>query len=80
MEYQEPEDLLYGPETTGSIDQGQHPQIASQQTCTPVFLESSVSSARLRPLRKKIPPLSFRNRESPPLFEKSNVLILCVLR
>ncbi|KDR83407.1 hypothetical protein GALMADRAFT_132861 [Galerina marginata CBS 339.88] len=35
-----------------------------------------ISTARLRPLRKKLQPLSLRGREQPPLFEKSNVLIL----
>ncbi|KAF8901669.1 P-loop containing nucleoside triphosphate hydrolase protein [Gymnopilus junonius] len=58
LEYQEPENILYGSEESGT-DQ-----------------EPLVSSARLRPLRKKFPPLSLRTQETPPLFEKSNVLIL----
>ena len=37
-----------------------------------------VSTARLSPLRKKPLPLSLRGREKPPLFEKSNVLVLYV--
>lgn len=35
-----------------------------------------VSTARFSPLRKKLLPLSLRGREKPPLFEKSNVLVL----
>ena len=41
---------------------------------------SEVATARLRPLRKSSTPFSLLGRHRPPLFEKSNVLVLYVVR
>ncbi|KIM45883.1 hypothetical protein M413DRAFT_425462 [Hebeloma cylindrosporum] len=55
----------FEPEVLGSFD-----------GTDPMSSEMGVSTARLSPLRRKLLPLSLRGREKPPLFEKSNVLVL----
>lgn len=41
---------------------------------------SEVATARLRPIRKPSTPFSLLGQHRPPLFEKSNVLVLYVIR
>ncbi|KAH9482410.1 ATP-dependent Clp protease ATP-binding subunit ClpX [Psilocybe cubensis] len=57
----------------GYSDPECHPDPYSEQAGPDI----PISTAQLRPLRKRIPSLSFRSRDRPVLFEKSNVLVLC---
>ena len=54
--------------------------ISSESFLIEVLVPSEVATARLRPIRKPSAPFSLLGRHRPPLFEKSNVLVLYVIR
>ena len=54
--------------------------LSSESFLIEVLVPSEVATARLRPIRKPSAPFSLLGRHRPPLFEKSNVLVLYVIR
>jgi hypothetical protein len=54
--------------------------LSSESLLIEVLVPSEVATARLRPIRKPSTPFSLLGQRKPPLFEKSNVLVLYVIR
>ena len=54
--------------------------LSSESLLIEVSVPSEVATARLRPIRKPSTPFSLLGQHRPPLFEKSNVLVLYVIR
>ena len=54
--------------------------LSSESLLIEVSVPSEVATARLRPIRKPSAPFSLLGQHRPPLFEKSNVLVLYVIR
>lgn len=54
--------------------------LSSESLLIEVSVPSEVATARVRPIRKPSTPFSLLGQHRPPLFEKSNVLVLYVIR